>query len=107
MKFFNKSQLKIIEAEHFKRTPYDVLREIEKYLNIEHAIKPENFIYIEKKGAFCLRKNEESQRVSCYGDGRGRDPMKLKNSIKYSNMTLHKLKTFFKPHNDEFFRLKK
>ena len=103
MKFFNKSQLKIIEADHFN--PYDVLREIEEYLNIEHVIMPDNFVYIEEKGAFCLRKNKESQCVSCYGKESGRDTMKLINSIKYSNMTLQKLKSFFKPHNDAFFRL--
>ena len=105
MKFFKNSQIKIIEAEYFKRNPYKVLGEIEEYLNIEHVIKSDNFVYIEQKGVFCLRQNRESQNVSCYSDRRGRNTTQVKNSIKYSNTTLHKLKSFFKPHNDKFFRL--
>ena len=105
MKFFKNSQIKIIEAEYFKRNPYKVLREIEEYLDIEHVIKSDNFVYIEQKGVFCLRQNRESQNVSCYSDRKGRNTTQVKNSIKYSNMTLHKLKSFFQPHNDNFFRL--
>ena len=105
LRFFKKSQIKIIEAEYFKRKPYNVLREIEEYLNIEHVIKPDNFVYVEQKGVFCLRKAKQSESASCYGAERGRNTTQVKNSIKYSNMTLHKLKSFFKPHNDEFFKL--
>ena len=104
LNFFDKSQIKIIEAEHFKRNPYNVLREIEEYLNIEHIIKPDNFVYMEQKGVYCLRQNKISQNVSCYGDSRGRNNTEEKNNIKYSNLTLHKLKNFFKPHNDAFFK---
>ena len=105
LNFFEKSQIKIIEAEHFKRNPYNVLREIEEFLNIEHVIKADNFVYIEQKGVYCLRQNENSQNVSCYGESRGRINTEDKKNIKYSNLTLHKLKTFFKPHNDAFFKL--
>ena len=105
LRFFNKSQIKIIEAEYFKRNPYKVLREIEEYLNIEHVIKPDNFVYVEQKGVFCLRKAKQSQSASCYGAERGRNTTQLKSRIKYSNVTLQKLKSFFKPHNDELFRL--
>ena len=105
LKVFDKSQIKIIEAERFKRSPYEVLRELEEYLNIEHVIKPDNFVYIEQKGVFCLSKNKDSQNVSCYGDRRGRTNTEGKNRITYSDSTLRKLKSFFKPHNDAFFKL--
>ena len=105
LNFFDKSQIKIIEAERFKRAPYEVLGEIEEYLNIEHVIKPDNFVYIEQKGVFCLSKNKNSQNVSCFGDRRGRTNTEGKNKITYSDSTLRKLKSFFKPHNDAFFKL--
>ena len=105
LSFFSQNQIQIIETERFKRNPYTVLREIEEFLNIEHAIKPDNFVYIEEKGVFCLRQNRGSNNASCYGHRRGRNTTQVKESITYSNLTLHRLKSFFKPHNEELFRL--
>ena len=81
------------------------MREIEEYINIEHAIKPDNFVYIEEKGVFCLRQNRGSNNASCYGHRRGRNTTQVKESITYSNLILYRLKSFFKPHNEELFRL--
>ena len=105
LSYFNRSQIKVFETDEFKRNPYAILRDIEQFLNLEHSIKPENFVFNREKEYYCLRQNRTSATASCYGKVRGRNLTELKNSLKMSTDTLKKLKSFFKPHNDRFFRL--
>ena len=103
--FFNPSQIKVIETNDFKQDPFAVLHDIEAFLNLEHSIQRENIVFNRGKGYHCLRTNIESTNAACYGEKRGRNSSDTRNLLKVSAEVLEKLQTFFKPHNENFFRL--
>ena len=105
LEYFNKSQLKIIDTTDFQRDPYKVLHEVEDFLNIEHTILRDNFVFNQKKGFYCLRKDLMDKTAACYQIDRGRNVSKSNRIIKTSPELIAKLKSFFKPHNENFFRL--
>ena len=105
LKYFNKNQLKIIDITDFQRDPYKVLHEVEGFLNIEHTILRNNFVFNKKKGFYCLRKELMDKTAACYQTDRGRNVSKSNKIIKTSPELIAKLKAFFKPHNENFFRL--
>ena len=105
LKYFNRSQIKVIWDEDFKKCPYQVLKSVEKFLNLEHTIRPDNFVFNKEKGYFCLRINKHSKDVSCYDDLRGRNRSAVKGKVTDSAEFLQKLENFFKPHNERFFKL--
>lgn len=105
LRFFDISQIKVIDSEDFKRDPYAVLYDLETFLNLEHTIHRHNFIFNEEKGFFCLRQDKNSKTASCYHDKRGRNTTGVAETITESQEVLKKLQEFFKSHNERFFRL--
>ena len=103
--YFDRSQIKIIEITDLKRDPYKILYDVERFLNLEHTIRPENIVFNKEKGFYCLRKDLESKAAACYESDRGRNSSDARKLIKASPKLLEKLKAFFKPHNENFFRL--
>ena len=45
LKYFNRSQIKVIETTDFIRDPFRVLYEMEEFLNLEHTIQRENIVF--------------------------------------------------------------
>ena len=105
LKYFNLTQIKVIETEYFKNDPFEVLREVEEFLNIEHTILPENIVFNSQKGFHCLRRNPAIRTAACYQSNRGRNSSKVANMIKDVGDVLDKLKEFYKPHNERFYEL--
>ena len=104
LKYFNRSQIKILDAVEFKRDPYKVLHDVESFLNIEHIIEPEQFVFIKEKGFHCVRSIENKANVVCYDARRGRknrtSPVETMNKT-----TLSKLQEHFKQRNERLFKL--
>ena len=105
LKYFNRSQIKVIETTDFIRDPFRVLYEMEEFLNLEHTIQPENIVFNTEKGHHCLRTNIQSKTAACYGDKRGRHGYDTRKLVNAPEIVLEKLKGFFKPHNENFFKL--
>ena len=104
LQVFNRSQILIINNDDFRKDPFTVLRDIETFLGIEHVIERKYFAYIEEKGFYCVRSVLNETLVACYDQRRGRKsgPKLSVNSL--SNTTLKKLKEYFKPMNERFFK---
>ena len=104
LQVFNRNQIFVINNDDFRKDPFTVLRDIETFLGIEHVIDRKYFAYIEEKGFFCVRSVYNETLVACYDHRRGR---KLKNqlpmNISISDLTMKKLKEYFKPRNEQFF----
>ena len=105
LKYFNLSQIKVIETEDFINDPFAVLRDLEEFLDIEHTIRPENIVFNSEKGFHCLRQSSTSRAAACYQSNRGRNSSEVANMIKGIDDVIDRLKDFFKPHNERFFRL--
>ena len=105
LKYFDRNQIKIIDINDFKRSPYKVLCEVEEFLHLEHTILQENIVFNEEKGFYCLRKDMLSKSAACYQSDRGRNGSDTSYVIKTSPEFIAKLKAFFKPHNENFFKL--
>ena len=103
--YFNRSQIKIIESNDFKRDPYTVLHELEDFLKLEHTIQRANIVFNQEKGFHCLREDIASYQAACYESTRGRNYTNILSSIKEVSEVSDKLTSFFKSHNDNFFKL--
>ena len=103
--YFDRNQIKMIEITDFKRDPYKILYDLEEFLNLEHTIRLQNIVFNKEKGYYCLRKDNESKTAACYQSDRGRNSSDSRKMIKASPELIEKLKAFFKPHNENFFRL--
>ena len=103
--YFKRNQIKIIHSEDFKKDPFAVLHELETFLNLEHTIRRANFLFNTEKGFQCIREDIKSKEAACYDDKRGRNKTEIQNSVDDKDEVSDKLKQFFKPHNDRFFKL--
>ena len=104
LRLFNKSQIMIVDSVDFKDNPFKVLHEIETFLNIEHIINENQFVYIKEKGFYCIRSVQDSKEVTCYDQKRGRSQgSTATNSVNINKVTRNKLVEFFKPRNERFF----
>ena len=99
MKYFNLSQILIIESNELKRDPVSVLNRVEDFLGLEHFIKPDMFVFNSEKGFYCIRSSLTSTGMACYDQYRGRTYEPLPAD------TFTKLKNYFKPRNELFFDL--
>ena len=107
LRLFNRSQILIIDSVDFKRDPFQVLNEIETFLDIEHVIQEHYFVYIKEKGFYCVRsgQNYMYNKVACYDKRRGRkEKGKITLSGNINNFTMKKLIDYFQPRNERFFQ---
>ena len=99
LRYFNISQIMIIESEELKHKPAEVLMKAEQFLNLPHYIKTETFIWNEEKGYHCLKTNLTESGMICYGKERG------KTLIDINPETKARLEEYFRPKNQKFFKL--
>lgn len=99
LKYFNLSQILIIDSEDFKRNPPAVLNKVETFLGLDHFITPEMFAYNEEKHFYCIRSDLSVTGMACYAGNRGR------NHTEISPKAMAKLSKFYQPRNKRFFDL--
>ena len=99
LKYYNRSQIHIVDSERFKTEPYSVLRETETFLGLPHLIRKEDVVFNTEKGFYCLKK-VNSVVSTCYDETRGREEVKTR-----LGRVRSMLKDLFKPHNERFFNL--
>ena len=93
---FTLKQIHIVDGDNFREDPSGELKKIETFLGLPHFITKENFEFDEEKGFYCLK---TTQGVNCMPKGKGRKHKELHPSL------IDKLKKFFKPYNEEFFKI--
>ena len=99
LKYFNLSQILIIESDELKHTPAEVLTKAEKFLGLPHYIKPDTFIWNKEKGYHCLKSELTEFGMVCYGSERG------KTLIDVNSKTKALLEEYFIPKNRNFFEM--
>ena len=106
LRLFDQSQIMVVDSVDFKNNPFKVLHRIETFLEIEHIIDENQFVYIKEKGFYCIRSVQDSQRVTCYDQKRGRSHDNTgANNLNINTATKKKLLDFFRPRNERLFQL--
>lgn len=97
LQFFSLSQIHIVDGDEFKEDQIKVLSRAESFLGIKHYITDDKFVFDKEKGFYCLK--GKSGDPVCLGNGKGREHPTLRKA------NFHKLKAYFKPYNERFFRM--
>ena len=97
LQYFNKTQIHIIDGHRFSKQPWVELEAIERFLNIKPHLTKDSFQFIPSKGFYCVRTSRGSP--ACMGKGKGLDHPSVENK------TLEKLKEFYRPYNEDFYKL--
>ena len=100
LNFFHLSQFLIIESNEFKHDPVSVLRKAERFLGLGSYIKPDMFVLNKEKGFYCIQSNLTDTGIACLPENRGR-----KRQIIVPTRTESKLREYFKPKSEHFFRI--
>ena len=93
---FNLKQIHFVNAENLVVNPYGEVRKVERFLDLEPRISPNNFFFNATRGFFCIR-NDSKQK--CLSSSKGRRHPNV------SQHVLQALRDFFKPHNHKFYQL--
>lgn len=95
-RYFYPSQILILDGDEFKDNQISVLSKAESFLGVEHFITKDKFVFDKEKGFYCLKGKHSPV---CLGSGKGREHPELRPA------TYHKLRSYFKPYNEELFRI--
>ena len=105
-RYFEPSQIHIVSGETLIKQPFEEIKKVERFLNLPTFIRPEHFVYNETKGFYCVDKrigqlnaSTNSTNLRCLGNTKGRL------HIAVSNETERLLRRYYKPFNEEFYKL--
>ena len=96
LRWFPLERFCFVDGDNLIRDPVSELRRVESFLQIEHKLTREDFRFNATKGFYCM---VEDGRERCLAHSKGRAHPRVERRV------LEKLYTFFRPHNDELFRL--
>ena len=99
MKFFNLTQILILDSNELKQDPVSVLNKVEDFLGVEHTITSDMFVYNAHKGFYCLRSTLTSTGMVCYDENRGKRHEEVPEDIRI------RLENLYKPRTKNFFNL--
>ncbi|XP_046566832.1 heparan sulfate glucosamine 3-O-sulfotransferase 1-like [Haliotis rubra] len=95
--FFPLKQIHIIDGDNLRVRPWAEIHKVESYLGLEHKIGKNRFVFNTTRGVFCTLTEEGEER--CLAHGKGRKHPNI------SEVVMHKLRAFFRPYNEKFFRI--
>ena len=96
LKYFNRSQVMLIDSEKFKDDPVPILQEVEDFLEVQPALTEEMFTYNKEKGFYCYIVEGDTVCMS---------PIKGAKHPEMDPKVMKKLKDYFKPWNEKLFKL--
>ncbi|CAI5443568.1 unnamed protein product [Caenorhabditis angaria] len=99
LKYFDLSQMHIVNGDVFRANPLNELRRLETFLQLPRQIQASQLHFDRKKGFFCFENLKKSSKIHCLGQSKGRKHREV------SEKTQKKLADFFRFHNFQFFRL--
>lgn len=107
--FFRKDQFHFVDGEKLILNPYEELSKLESFLNLKATIKPEDFVFNEKKGFYCINvtssstmRNEPASnkiKISCLSKNKGRRHVHVKAEL------IDDLRKFYTPYNEYLYSL--
>lgn len=102
---FPRNQFHFVDGERMIREPYVELQKIEKFLLIKPIIQSEDFVYVPRKGFYCLSGEKlysvdqsinGTSKPFCLSDSKGRRHIIVRADI------IAKLREFYRPYNEYF-----
>lgn len=107
-KYFKPEQIHVVSGEALIKEPFDETKKVERFLDLPSFIKAEHFVYNETKGFYCFDRSLSYKHndvdhaptpLRCLGTSKGRSHAKV------SKPTEKLLRDFYRPHNEELYRM--
>lgn len=99
LRHFPQSQIHVVSGEELVRNPAREMAMVQDFLGLRRLVSEDHFYFNRTKGFPCLKKSEGSGSPHCLGKTKGRTHPRL------SEENVRRLRKFFEPHNEEFFKL--
>ncbi|XP_074660030.1 heparan sulfate glucosamine 3-O-sulfotransferase 5-like, partial [Tubulanus polymorphus] len=96
LQYFSLNQILILDSRRLVENPAQVVADVERFLGLEHKVTEKNFYFNKTRGFYCMQ-YVGIQR--CLSESKGRTHPKI------DPLVLRKLRSFFKLHNQKFFKL--
>ena len=98
LKYFPLEQLMILDGEKLLVDPYNVVRKIENFLNLEQFFKKDVFVYNEEKGFMCIKRPMD-KKSRCLGESKGSVHPFIDEKV------LSRLKEFYETLDEKLFKI--
>jgi len=106
LEIFPANQIHVVDGDKFIKTPWEEIKSLETFLDLEPELTKDNFYFNSSKGFYCGRQEvarEDSEwgcaRTKCLSPSKGRPKPRVAPSL------VSTLTKFFIPHNEKFFSL--
>jgi len=100
--YFPFEQILIIETKQFSKDPLAIMAEVERFLGVEPFAYEDHLVLNNETGFNCVRETVDATEAVCYSRDRGRGG---KTGLTISNTERQVLVDYFRPYNQELFRL--
>ena len=99
----------VLNGDDLMENPGPEYIKIQKFFGVPQRIQPEDWVKRKTTGHFCLRPPENRSQLFCQDGGfrKARTRTLMKESIKEKPRleVMDKLRQFYKPYNDELFKI--
>lgn len=105
LRYFDKSQIHIVNGDEFIKNPYSELKKVEQFLEVKPFYKKDMFVFNKDKGFYCWKKKSKSSTAkkdsftACLGPAKGRKHPKINKEV------IRRLRNFYKPHMKRFYSI--
>ena len=102
LRYFDKSQIHVVNGDKFIKDPFSELKKVEEFLEVKPFYKESMFVFNEEKGFYCWKKKSKSSAAkkdastACLGPSKGRKHPSIDKEL------IEKLRDFYKPHMKRF-----
>lgn len=96
--FFPRKQIHIVDGRRLITNPWEELQQSENCIGLKPFIGRSNFYMNDSKGFPCIKKRKD-KTPHCFVVSKGRTHPEVQNNV------IKKLTSFYKPFNDQFYRL--
>uniref|UniRef100_A0A1I8IXQ0 Sulfotransfer_1 domain-containing protein n=1 Tax=Macrostomum lignano TaxID=282301 RepID=A0A1I8IXQ0_9PLAT len=101
---FRANQILVLSAERLVRDPGAVMTQLQKFLGLPQLVTEHHFYWDKRKGFHCLRRlprrgRRKRRRQRCLARNKGRRHPPV------SPERLRDIRTYFKPYNQQFYRM--
>ncbi|VVC88990.1 unnamed protein product [Leptidea sinapis] len=99
LRWFPKERLLLVNGERLVVDPAAEIARVQDFLGLKRVITDKHFYFNSTKGFPCLLKSETKPVPHCLGKTKGRNHPHIDIS------TISKLKDFYRPHNEKFYKI--
>ena len=97
LQYFSRDQIHIVDGDNLRKVPWDEIKKVESFLEVDHLISKERFVWNETKQFYCFLM--DSGEENCLPDYKGRIHPHIDPEV------IQKLKDYYRPRNEKFFKL--